>query len=181
MATAPEIADEEDEDDDETVEPKPPQDTPGARLEEQAPPAPLPSTPHPHLPSIRDAAHLYYAGRYDEAVQTLYLVRRHSPRDADAALWLGHCYFKKLWRTDGLREYDNAIKLQSSLRHDGLLIRNSVSALEDPTYHLARAVIKARIGIAAKAELRRFAHTAKTAKVRARAARLAARVRPIRR
>ena len=86
---------------------------------------------------------------------------------------LGHAYFKKLWRTDGLREYDTAVKLMPSIRHNAVVVRNTVGALDGPTYGLARAVIKARLGVAAVPEVRRLAHTTKSPRLRIRAARLA--------
>ena len=189
-AAAAAATDEDDEEDESTPEePVAPRDTPGAKLEEvsraQPPPAVAATTsssPEParaatpakaRPPTARDAAHLIANGRFDEAIQILYAVRRHAPHSAEVALLLGHAYFHKLWRTDGLREYDAAIKLSPSLRWDRPLIRNSVGALEDPTYRLARAVIKTRIGAAALPEVRHAARAAKSPKVQKRAARLA--------
>jgi hypothetical protein len=100
-------------------------------------------------------------------------VRRTAHGSAEVALLLGHAYFKKLWRTDGLREYDNAIKAMPSLRWNAVLVRDTVSALDGPTYRLARAVIKARIGAAALSEVRRAAHTSKSPRTRTRLTRLA--------
>jgi hypothetical protein len=122
---------------------------------------------------VREASRQLAAGHVDQAIQTLYAVRRHNPRSAATALLLGHAYFSKLWRTDGLREYDTAIKLSPSLRWNHTLVRNVVAALDDPTYRLARAVIKARLGRAALAEVRRAARSKKNPRVQQRAARLA--------
>ena len=171
-------ADEEDEDDDTVEEPAPPKDTPGAKLEAQQaqaapPPPPTVKKEAPKGPSTREARAQLAAGKVDAAIQTLYAVRRTAHGSAEVALLLGHAYFKKLWRTDGLREYDNAIKLMPSLRWNAVLVRDSVGALDGPTYRLARAVIKARIGAAALAEVKREARTAKSPRTRARAARLA--------
>ena len=131
-----------DDDDDDTVEePVAPSDTPGAKLEqavEQAAPPPAP-TPTPagrakaKLPTTQDAQKLIAANRFDEAIKMLYEVRRHAPKSATVALLLGHAYFHKLWRTDGLREYDTAIKLSPMVRRNLMLVRNTVAALDDPT------------------------------------------------
>ena len=59
-------------------------------------------------------------------------MRRHTKGSAEVALLLGHAYFKKLWRTDGLREYDTAIKLMPSLRNNAVLVRDTVGALDSP-------------------------------------------------
>ncbi len=171
----------DDDDDDSVEEPALPSDTPGAKLEEQqakAEPPPAPtvkkeSPAPPRTPSTKEARAQLAAGKVDAAIQTLYAVRRRAHGSAEAALLLGHAYFKKLWRTDGLREYDNAIKLLPSLRWNAVLVRDTVGALDGTTYRLARAVIVARIGTAALPELRRQARGAKNPRTRARAARLA--------
>ena len=155
----------DDDDDDEPV-PAPKDDTPGAQLEATAP-APT------GKPSIDTAARLLSTGKVDSAIQMLYQVRRQAPRSPAVPLLLGHAYFRKQWRSDGLREYDNALQLRPGLRYDKQLVKNVVSALEDPTSRPARALVKARIGVAALAELRRVARTSKNSKIQVRATRLA--------
>jgi len=88
------------------------------------------------------------------------------------ALLLGHAYFKKLWRNDGLREYDAALKIMPSLRNNGALVRDVVSALDSPQHHLAYAVLWTRIGRSALPDVRRLARTAKNPRTRARAVHL---------
>ncbi len=168
----------DDVDDDTVEEPAPPSDTPGKKLEEaQAQAEPPPSTAStksgPKGPSTAEARAELAAGKFDAAIQTLYAVRRHTHGSAEVALLLGHAYFKKLWRTDGLREYDTAIKLMPSLRYNSALVHDTVSALDGPTHHLAYAVIWTRIGKPALADVRRVARTAKNLRTRARAAHLA--------
>ncbi|HXU70060.1 MAG TPA: protein kinase [Polyangia bacterium] len=172
----------DDDDDDTPEEPAPPIDTPGAKLEAQqarAPePAPPPSTPAaknaPKGPSAAQARAELAAGKVDSAIQTLYAVRRKTKGSAEVALLLGHAYFKKSWRTDGLREYDTAIKLMPSLRYNGALVRDTVGALDGPTHHLAYSVIWTRIGKPALPDVRRMSRSAKNPRTRARAAHLAA-------
>jgi serine/threonine protein kinase len=172
-------ADDDDEDDDVVEEPAPPKDTPGAKLEEQqaqaAPPLPPPTVKKesPKGPSTKEARALLAAGKYDAAIQTLYVVRRTAHGSAEVALLLGHAYFKKLWRTDGLREYDTALKMMPSLRNNGALVRDTVSALDGPTHHLAYSIIWVRIGKPALPHVRLMARTAKSVRTRARAAHLA--------
>jgi serine/threonine-protein kinase len=156
-------------DDDDDDEPTPPKDTPGAKLEAAAPAA------HPAARALHlsDAIKLVAANKPDEAVQVLYQLRKKTPHDADVALWLGHAYFKKLWRTDGLREYDLALDERPSLRWDKQMLHNAVWALDDPTYGLARSYLRKWCGASAVPELRRAARDGKTAKLQARAGRLA--------
>ncbi len=176
-------ADDDDDDDDAVEEPIAPKDTPGARLEQEIVGTPSGTTParppmsapaHAKPLTTRDAQKLLAAGHVDEAIKVLYDVRSHSTRNAGAALLLGHAYFRKLWRTDGLREYDAAVKLEPALKRNQLLQRNAVSALDDPTYRLARAVIKFRLGSAALGEVRRAARSSPNPRVKKRAAHLAA-------
>ena len=172
-------ADDDDEDDDTIEEPAPPSDTPGAKLEEQqaraAPPLTTPTVTKesPKGPSTKEARAQLAAGKYDAAIKTLYAVRRTAHGSAEVALLLGHAYFKKLWRTDGLREYDTALKMMPSLRNNGALVRDTVSALDGPTHHLAYSIIWMRIGKPALPHVRLMARTAKSVRTRARAAHLA--------
>ena len=123
---------------------RPRRTTPGAQLE-AATPAPPPTAP-PRRETIADAKKLLTDGKIDEAVQMFYRLRRAQPKSAAIALWLGHAYFRKLWRTDGLREYGAAIAASPAVKRDALLLRNVVVGLEDPTFRLARALIKKKIG-----------------------------------
>jgi serine/threonine-protein kinase len=151
-------------------------ETPGAKLEA----ASHTSSPRPG-PGARpvraqSASSLLAAGKVDDAIQRLYQVRRENPRSAEVALLLGHAYSRKQWRSDALREYGEALKLQPSLRNDRVLQQNAIAALDDPTFKAASAFIRARIGPAAAFELRRASRQSKNPKVRARAARLAVEV-----
>jgi hypothetical protein len=146
-------------------------DTPGSRLERDA--RPRTGAPARRPLRVEDAQRLLSAGRVDDAIQVLYQIRKTSRPSAAVALFLGHAYFHKLWRTDALREYDAALQLRPSLRHDRPLVRNVVAALDDPTSRAARALIRARIGTAALAELRRAARESPIPRVQQRAGRLA--------
>jgi serine/threonine-protein kinase len=147
-----------------------PHDTPGTRLEAAARAHPL-ATRQPLR--LADAHRLLAAGKLDAAMQTLYQLRRHSPRNADVALLLGHAYFGKRWRNDGLREYDEALRLRPSLRGNAQLVRNVVAALDDPTFNQAAALVHARLGTAVLGELKRAGRAAKNPRVQKRAAHLA--------
>jgi tetratricopeptide (TPR) repeat protein len=148
-------------------------DTPGAKLEA----ASRSSGPRPVSSArpvrVQTASRLLAAGKIDDAIQLLYQLRRQNPRSAEVALLLGHAYSRKLWRSDALREYGEALKLQPSLRNDRVLQRNSIGALDDPTFKAASAFIRARLGSAAAPELKRTSRQSKNPKLQARAARLA--------
>jgi hypothetical protein len=53
-------------------------------------------------------------------------------------------------------------------------VKNTVAALDDPTYRAARALVRGHLGAAALPELRRAARGAKNPLVQKRAARLVA-------
>src|SRR5262249_21368917 len=114
------------------------------------------------------------AGKVDEALPLLYALRRQSPKNELVARLLGHAYFRKGWRSDGLREYATALEWRPQSRSDRLLVKNAVGALDDPTFRAARALLRGRIGAAALPELRRAARDGKNALVQKRAARLVA-------
>ncbi len=145
-------------------------DTPGARLEAARRAHPV--TPRQPL-RLADAQRLLAAGKLDNTIQALYQLRRQSPRNADVPLLLGHAYFAKRWRLDGLREYDEALRLRPSLRGNAQLVRNVVAALDDPTFNQANALVHARLGTAVLGELRRAGRVAKNPRVQKRAAHLA--------
>jgi hypothetical protein len=146
-------------------------ETPGVKLETAARAR---ATSAPHKPvHFADAKRLVSAGKLDDAIQALYQLRRQSPQSADVALLLGHVYFRKQWRSDGLREYGEAVKLRPSLRSDGELERNDVVALDDPTFGMAAALVRERLGKASLTELRRAGRVARNPRVQKRAARLA--------
>jgi tetratricopeptide (TPR) repeat protein len=145
-------------------------DTPGARLEAAWRAHPV--TARQPL-RLADAQRLLAAGKLDSAIQALYQLRRQSPRNADVPLLLGHAYFAKRWRIDGLREYDEALRLRPSLRGNAQLVRNVVAALDDPTFNQANALVHARLGKAVLGELRRAGRAAKNLRVQKRAAHLA--------
>jgi serine/threonine-protein kinase len=155
-------------DDDDDTPPAPSRDTPGAKLEASAHAGKVP------IGAAKRAARLIAAGKVDEAMPLLYALRRQSPKSELVARLLGHAYFRKGWRTDGLREYASALEWRPQARSDKLLVKNAVAALDDPTSRAARAVIRNHIGTAALPELRRAARSAKSSLVQKRAARLVA-------
>jgi eukaryotic-like serine/threonine-protein kinase len=132
-----------------------------------------PSTPPTKPVRLADARRLLAVGKLDDAIQALYQLRRQSPKNPEVALMLGHAYFRKQWRTDGLREYDEALKLQPALRRNPQLVHNVVLALDDPTFKTASALVHARLGTAALGELKRAGRDPKNPTVQKRAAHLA--------
>gem|GEM_PF-4394301 len=149
-----------------------PSNTPGIQLEASTKPQTNQKI------TLADATRLFGANKTDEAMQALFQLRQKSPRSSTIALLLGHSYFRKNWRHDGLREYDEAIALSAAAKKNPLLIHNAVQALDDPTYKSARALLKGRIGQVALPELRRASRSDEDPSVRRRAARVADQISP---
>jgi serine/threonine-protein kinase len=122
---------------------------------------------------LADARRLLAAGKVDDAIAALLQLRRQSPRNPEIALLLGHAYFHKKWRSEGLREYDEALKLRPSLRRNPQLVANVIVALDDPTFKMASALVRARLGTSVVAELKRAGRDAKSPTVQKRASHLA--------
>jgi hypothetical protein len=59
---------------------------------------------------------------------------RAHPDAAWAHLWRGEVYFRRFWRRDAAREWDAALRLDSSLRHDPRLLDHLCVAL-GPKWH----------------------------------------------
>ena len=175
--------DDEEDDTDETPPEVAPKDSPAAKMEQQAA-AEQPPQAQPKLgttvkqPTAKDVGKMLDEGKVDEAIKTLYLVRKHEPKNPKVALLLGHAYFMKMWRTDGLREYWSALGAQKSYRWDHTLLKNAVAALDNPTYRLSRTLIRKRVGTAALGELRLAARSAHNPNVKRRAGKLASQLAP---
>jgi serine/threonine-protein kinase len=144
----------------------PPEDTPGRALERDH------TMPPERIPSVHALARMVAAGKVDQAIPLLYAARELSPHEARVPLLLGHAYFRKVWRTDGLREYRAALTLEPALRDDAVLMHNAVVALEDPTYRPARALLHKHPSRAAVHALREAARSAKNPQLARRAAKL---------
>jgi hypothetical protein len=157
-----------------------PSEGPGAQLEQQAaaePPHPAAAQekPRPVVPkkgTVADAVRLLALNRVDDAIMALYAARRQAPRSPDAALLLGHAYFRKLWRADGLREYGVAINLHRAYRTNRTLQKNAIAALDSSSFRAAHALLREQVGLAGLDELRVAARSGRTPVVQRRAGKL---------
>ncbi len=159
-------------DDNDDTPPAPPSNTPGIQLEASTKPA-----SNQRQLTLADATRLLNANKVDEAMQALFQLRQRSPKSSAIALYLGHSYFRKNWRHDGLREYNEAIALSQTARKNQLLVHNVVQALDDPTYKSARALLRGRLGNTALSELHKAAKSDDDPTVRRRASRVAEQMR----
>jgi hypothetical protein len=126
----------------------------------------------PKKGTIADAWRLLGINRVDEAIMALYAARRQAPHSPEAALLLGHAYFRKLWRADGLREYGVAINLHRAYRTNRTLQKNAIGALDSSSFRAAHALLRDQVGPAGIDELRVATRSGRTPVVQRRAGKL---------
>jgi hypothetical protein len=111
------------------------------------------------------------------AINALVDYRKEHPKDAQAALLLGHLYLDKLWWTDGIKSYRAAITLDPSLRSDETMIRELLKGLVSDGSHWKVADFLAdEIGEPALPYVRESAALVKNKQIKARAQRLLGRM-----
>ena len=100
-------------------------------------------------------------------------LKEQNPRSAYMPYLLGNLYFERMWWTDGLESYHDAIRLNRAYRSRAILIRNAIRALSSAkTVGHARGLLVRDVGAAAAPYLRAAARTDPSAVVRARSAAL---------
>ena len=131
----------------ETLKPAP---KPVAAAADAAPVEPGPSEPPPKLAEPRaQAESLMAQGKILEAEKVLVGEKKAHPQSAWVHMDLGEIYFEKLWRKDALKEWDDALKLEPSLRHDKNLRQHLCTLLDAKGAYDAEPVIVARYGVGA--------------------------------
>jgi hypothetical protein len=126
----------------------------------------------PIAPVLARVADLYSNGDVEPALQLVLDKRRSYPDSAPLAFLEGKIYFAKLWWTDGIKAFRDAIRLDAGYRSDPELIKLAVRAFlttpsEEP--QLAELLDK-DVGRAAKPLLEDTARSNPNAALRARAA-----------
>jgi serine/threonine-protein kinase len=165
------------EEDDDDAGPVVPTEGPGAKLEQQAAaPAEKPRQAPRKVVAFDEAVRLLEANRVDEAILALYAIRRQAPHSPGAALLLGHAYFRKLWRQDGLREYGVAINVRRAFRANKTLQHNAIAALDSNSFRTAHALLRDQVGAAGLDELRTAARSSRSPVIQRRAAKLIAEI-----
>ncbi len=79
--------------------------------------------PDPVDSALAHATELSQGGDPEAALQSLLRARKQFPDSAPLAVAAGKLYFNKLWWTDGIKSFRDAIKLDPSLRSDPDLIK----------------------------------------------------------
>jgi len=136
------------------------------------------SSTDPVAPALSRASDLYANGDLEPALDVVLKARRQHPESAQLAFLAGKIYFAKLWWTDGIKSFRDAIRLDPAYRSDPELVKIAIrgfittpdsdsrieeflqkdlgdavkDALEETSKSHPSAAIRAR----AAAELRRF-------------------------
>src|SRR5690606_4843579 len=96
---------------------------------ENAPaPKPAPRDRRPGtVETIRDVERLVAQGRTEAAIQGILKLRRtYFPTSAYLAYLLGNLYFDKVWWSDGIDAYSDAIRLKRDFRSNATLNKNAI-------------------------------------------------------
>jgi hypothetical protein len=121
---------------------------------------------------IARAAELAGNGEREAAIDLLIKARVVYPDDADLPYHAGKLYFSKLWWTDGLKSFRDAIRLEPTYRTDPELIKTVLKGfITTPTYNEELAsFLREDIGEPSKMFLEETARDHPNATKRARAA-----------
>ncbi|MDQ3339427.1 MAG: serine/threonine protein kinase [Myxococcota bacterium] len=111
-------------------------------------------------------------GRREAAIDLLSGARKTFPDDARLAYLGGKLYFAKLWYTDGLKQFRDAVRLDPAYKSDAELIKTVLKAFNTtPRYDSALAsFLRDQVGAAAKPLLEETAANHPNPSIRARAA-----------
>ena len=106
-----------------------------------------PTAEPPRLPEPRaQAEKLAAEGKILEAEKILLAEKRAHPQSAWVHQDLGEIYFLKSWRKDAIKEWDDALKLEPSLRHDKNVRQHLCALLDAKGAADAEPVIVTRYG-----------------------------------
>ncbi|HSN27203.1 MAG TPA: protein kinase [Kofleriaceae bacterium] len=128
--------------------------------------------PDPVDSALAHATELAQVGDPEAALQSLLRARKQFPESAPLAVAAGKLYFNKLWWTDGIKSFRDAIKLDPSLRTDPELIKtvlrgfNTTPDVDDRIEDFLRE----DLGDAARPYLEETAKSHPNKQIRARAA-----------
>ena len=123
-------------------------------------------------PTIGRVADLYSAGELEPALDVVNKARRQHPESAQLAFLGGKIYFAKLWWTDGIKSFRDAIRLDPGYRSDPELIKIAVRGFvttPDTNAQLADFLFD-DVGAMAKPALEEVARMRQSAAINARLA-----------
>jgi eukaryotic-like serine/threonine-protein kinase len=126
----------------------------------------------PVAPALARASDLYANGDLEPALDVVTKARRAHPESAQLAYLDGKIYFAKLWWTDGVKAFRDAIHLDPAYRTDPELVKIVIRGFittPDPDSRIEE-LIREDLGDAAKPALEETAKSHPNATIRSRAA-----------
>jgi hypothetical protein len=121
---------------------------------------------------LAHASELAQGGDSEAALQTLVRARKQYPDSAALAVATGKLYFNKLWWTDGIKSFRDAVRIDPSLKSDADLIKtvlrgfNTTPDVDDRI----ESFLREDIGAPARPYLEETAKSHPNKQIRARAA-----------
>jgi serine/threonine-protein kinase len=126
----------------------------------------------PVAPALARASDLYSNGELESALDVVAKARRQHPESAQLAFLAGKIYFGKLWWSDGIKGFRDAIKLDPGYRNDSelakIVLRGFITTPD--TDSRIEEFLRQDIGEAARPLLEETAKAHPNAAIRARAA-----------
>ncbi|MEO8552427.1 MAG: protein kinase [Kofleriaceae bacterium] len=126
----------------------------------------------PVVPALSRASDLYANGDLEPALEVVLKARRQHPESAQLAFLAGKIYFAKLWWSDGIKSFRDAIRLDPAYRSDPELVKIAIRGFittPDPDSRIEE-FLQTDLGDAAKDALEETSKSHPNASIRARAA-----------
>jgi hypothetical protein len=129
------------------------------------------SSTDPVAPALARASDLYANGDLEPALDVVTKARRSHPESAQLAYLDGKIYFAKLWWTDGVKAFRDAIRLDPAYRTDPELVKIVIRGfITTPDADSRIEELIQDLGDAAKPALEETAKSHPNATIRSRAA-----------
>jgi tetratricopeptide (TPR) repeat protein len=129
------------------------------------------SSTDPVAPALARASDLYANGDLEPAIDVVIKARRTHPESAQLAYLAGKIYFAKLWWTDGVKAFRDAIRLDPAYRTDPELVKIVIRGfITTPDADSRIEELIRELGDAAKPALEETAKSHPNATIRSRAA-----------
>jgi len=157
---------------------QPPAALDGAVPETNRAPSEAPAAPRPDsseqlpLGPRAEVEHLLGQNRLNDAERVLVRARRAHPDAAWIHQELAEIYFRRLWRRDAIKEWDEALRLEPALRRQRVLQQELCAALDPHWNGETERLLEARLGATAAGLMRDCIRTTKNRDVLHAAARV---------
>jgi eukaryotic-like serine/threonine-protein kinase len=98
-------------------------------------PPPAPPASDPQLDDVRAQIDSGRSAPREAVLKTIARLRKQAPSNAELAYLEGNAFSRKMWWSEALASYRDAIRLDSQYREDPRLINNMIGALMSSSFH----------------------------------------------